>query len=224
MSNLADEVGKVLAKGGPQIGGNVLRSLLDAAVDGVGKLPGAKAASAKNLVKAGDSDAAIEALMTTHVSLATAQGFITNIGGLPAAVVGLPANIAAVAFVQLRLVAMIAHLRGYDVDAPGVRTAIALCLLGEDGVAKLVEKEELPSVPLAIATAPMFDSTLANQVTEQVFGEITSRLGGRHAAFMMARRIPLLGGGVSGAMDAWSTRDIGLYAKKQFVRRRRLTS
>jgi len=41
---------------------------------------------------------------------------------------------------------------------------------------------------------------------------------------MMARRIPLLGGGVSGAMDAWSTRDIGLYAKKQFVRRRRLTS
>ena len=223
MSNLADEVGKVLAKGGPQIGGNVLRSLLEAAIDGVGKLPSAKATAAKNLVKAGDADAAIEALMTTHVSLATAQGFLTNLGGVPAMAVGLPANIAAVAFVQLRLVATIAHLRGYDVDAPGVRTAVALCLLGEDGVAKLVEQGDLPSSPLAIASAPMFDTTLSDQITERVFGELTSRIGGRHAAFLLARRIPLLGGGVAGALDAWSTRDIGTYAAKQFVRRRRLT-
>ena len=223
MSNLADEVGKVLAKGGPQIGGTMMRSLLEAAIDGVGKLPSAKAAAAKNLVKAGDADSAIDALMTTHVSLATAQGFLTNLGGLPAMAVGLPANIAAVAFVQLRLVATIAHLRGYDVDAPGVRTAVALCLLGEDGVAKLVEKGDLPSTPLAIATAPMFDATLSDQITDRVFGELTSRIGGRHAAFMVARRIPLLGGGGAGDLDAWSTRDIGAYAAKQFVRRRRLT-
>lgn len=223
MANLSQEFSRALVQGGPELGGSVLRQLLDAAINGVGKVPGAKLTAAKALVKHRDAEKAIDALATTHVSLATAQGFLTNLGGLPAMAVGLPANIAAISVVQIRLVAAIAHLRGYDVDNARVRSAMTLCLMGRDGVERAVKAQELPTVPMAIATAPVFDASLERQIAEKVFGELLARIGGRRAAVIAARRVPLLGGGVSGALDAWSTHDIGTYAREQFPRRRPIT-
>ena len=204
---------------GPEMGGNVLRQLLDFAVSGGRNIPGAKTTAARALVKHGTVDAAIDALMSTHLRLATAQGFVTNVGGLVTALVGLPVNLAGVAVVQIRMVAAIAHLRGYDIDDPRVRTAMTLCLLGEHGVKQLIERDELPTTPLAIATAPVFDASLDALVSEKVFGEMANRIGGRRAAVVLVRRVPLVGGGVSGVLDAWHTNSIGAYAKAQFVTR-----
>lgn len=220
----ASEAGKILATRGPEMGGSVLRQLLDAAINGVGKVPGAKATAANALVRAGSVEPAIDALVSTHVRMATAQGVITNLGGLWTAPLLLPANIAGLTIVQIRLVAAIAHLRGYDVDEPRVRTAMALCLLGETGVKNLIERNEIPTTPMAIATAPVFDASLDRLVAEKVFGDVSGRLGGRQAVVLLARRIPVLGGGVSGAMDGWFTTSVGSYARAQFPTRRRLTA
>ena len=77
--------------------------------------------------------------------------------------------------------------------------------------------------PLAIATAPVFDSTLDQSVSEKVLGELVSRLGGRRASLILVRRVPLLGGGIGATMDGFSTIEIGGYAREVFVNRRRLT-
>lgn len=207
----------------PEVGGSMLRNLLEVAITGTGVVPGAKVAAARHLVRKGSVEEAIDSLVLTHVGLASAQGFVTNVGGLTTLAVALPANIAGVAVVQIRLVASIAHLRGYDIDSPRVRTALILCLMGHDGVQRLIDEGVLPTPPLAIATAPVFDATLDQLVSEKVLGELLARIGGRHAAVLLARRIPLLGGGVGGAMDAMSTMAIGGYARDQFVTRRRLT-
>jgi hypothetical protein len=215
--------GMNLVKRGPELGGNALKQVIDAAINGIGKVPGARTTAARTLVKQGSVEPAIDSLVTLHVRLATAQGFVTNIGGIWTAPLLLPANMAGVAIVQIRLVASIAHLRGYDLDDPRVRTAMVLCLLGEHGVAQMIERNEVPTTPMAIATAPAFDPSLDRLVSEKVFGEIASRLGGRQAVVLIARRIPLIGGGVSGVMDAWHTSSIGEYARDQFPTRRRLT-
>lgn len=73
-----------------------------------------------------------------------------------------------------------------------------------------------------MATAPVFDASLDKVIAERVFAELASRIGGRHAAVLIARRIPLVGGGVGGALDALSTLSVGNYAREQFVTRRRL--
>ncbi|MFT3876575.1 MAG: EcsC family protein [Propioniciclava sp.] len=203
--------------------GNALRTLLEIAINGSGVLPGAKTAAAKQLVKADSVEEAVEALVLGHAGLAAAQGFVTNLGGLATMAVGLPANIAGLAVVQTRLVAAIAHLRGYDIDSRQVRTALVLTLLGADGVDRLIRLGTLPTTPLAIATAPVFDRSLDRVVSEKVLASLAGRIGGRNAAVLFARRIPLLGGGVSGAMDGVATVEIGAYAREQFVRRRRLT-
>ena len=73
-------------------------------------------------------------VIENHVRYAGAQGFVTNLGGLATAAVALPTNITGLALIQCRMVAGIAHLRGYDLDDPRVRNAILACILGEDAV------------------------------------------------------------------------------------------
>ena len=76
--------------------------------------------------------------------LAGAQGFVTNLGGLVTAAVAIPVNITGLALIQCRMIAGIAHLRGYDLDDPKVKNAILVCLLGEDMVNAPGEGQEGP--------------------------------------------------------------------------------
>lgn len=220
-SDVARQIADAAARG-PEVGGGAIRQLCEAAINGIGKVPGAKAVAAQQLARKGTADAAIDTLVNLHVSAAAAQGFLTNLGGLATIALALPANIAGLTIVQIRLIASVAHLRGYDVDDPRVRTAMVLCLMGRDGVLRLMENEDVPTTPAAIATAPVFDATLDKLVAEKVFGELASRIGGRRAATLIARRIPLVGGGVGAGLDGFSTWEVGTYAKSQFATRRRI--
>lgn len=215
------EASKTLVQRAPEAGGGVLRRLLDVAINGLPSVPGAKAAAAKQLERRGEIEEALDALIASHVRLASAQGFLTNLGGLATVAVALPANLVGMAVVQLRLAAAIAHLRGYDVDDGRVRTALAMCLFGEDELNRRVGSGELPTQPMVVATAPVFNSALDRNVSEQVFGDLAARVGGKHLAVLVLRRVPLLGGGVGAVMDGYHTYAIGLFARRQFVSRRR---
>src|ERR671917_949364 len=176
---LAQDVGKLIARGmgpvativAPQLAGGALRRVLELAIDGYGRLSGAKAHAARQLQRNGGSvDDAISSIIDFHVRLASAQGFVTNLGGLVALPVAIPANLTGVAIVQVRMVAAIAHLRGYDLDDNRVRTALVMCLLGGEQIAKHILSGRLPTSPMAVATAPVFDPELDRQVGEEVLG------------------------------------------------------
>lgn len=228
----AQDVGRLFARGlpvasriTPQVAGGALRQVLELAIDGTAKLPGAKHSAARHLQRhGGASDHAVDALIEFHIGLAGAQGFVTNLGGVAALPVTLPANLAGVAVVQTRMVAAIAHLRGYDLDDNRVRTALIMCLLGGEQVAKKIVTGKLPTSPLAIATAPMFDPHLDQRVAEEVLGDLIQRIGGKNVALSVTRRVPILGGGVGAVMDGIATHQIGKYAKSELVLRRSLAS
>ena len=227
----AQEVGKFIARGigpvakaiNPHAAGGVLRQVLEVAIDGHGRLPSAKSAASRHLQRHGGSvDLAIQSLIDAHVGLASAQGFVTNIGGLATLPVAIPANITGIAVVQVRMVAAIAHLRGYDLNDNRVRTALVMCLLGGEQVARRIVEGSLPTSPMAVATAPMFDPELDRRVAEEVVGDLASRIGGKNLALVVTKRIPVVGGGVSAVMDGIATHQIGAYAKGELVVRRAL--
>jgi uncharacterized protein (DUF697 family) len=225
----AGDVGKIIARGigsslaSPQIAGGALRRVLELAIDGYGRLPGAKTAAARHLQRHnGSVDDAIDSIIDTHVKLASAGGFVTNIGGIAALAITVPANLAGVAVLQVRMVAAIAHLRGYDVNDNRVRTALVMCLLGGEEVAKRIVEGKLPTSPMTVATAPMFDPDLDRHVAEEVTSGLASRVGGRNMALIVTKRVPLLGGGIGAVMDGFATHQIGKYAKSELVRRRAL--
>lgn len=228
----AQEVGRAIARGiapvarsvSPGAAGGALRRVLELAIDGPGRLPGARTVAAKHLQRHGGSaDDAIDSLVAHHVRLASAQGFVTNLGGLAALPVAIPANLTGVAVVQVRMVAAVAHLRGYDVNDLRVRTALVMCLLGGDEVAKRIGDGSLPTSPMAVATAPVFDAALDRQVAEAVLADLMSRIGGKNLALVVTRRVPLLGGGVGAVVDGMATHQIGAYAKAELLRRRALS-
>jgi uncharacterized protein (DUF697 family) len=229
----AQEVGKILARGigpvaaivAPQAAGGMLRRVLEVAIDGVGRVPSAKHVAGRALERhAGSVDAAIEAIVDSHVRLASAQGFVTNLGGLAMLPVSVPANLTGVAVVQVRMVAAIAHLRGYDLNDSRVRTALVMCLLGGEQIARSIGEGKLPTSPMAVATAPMFDPDLDRQVAEEVVGDLMTRIGGKNIALMVTKRLPLIGGGIGAVVDGFATHQIGKYAKGELARRRALQS
>ena len=177
-------------------------------------------ANRQRVAHTGNSGPAVDTLIEQHVRLAGGQGFVTGLGGLATMVVALPANLTGLTIVQARMVAAIAHLHGYDLASLKVRTAVAAVLLGEDGVQDQITKGKLPSRPLAIATAPMFDTPLADKVLNMVGATLMARLGGKHLGTTLARRIPLLGGGVGMIADGYATYAIGRYAADELVNRR----
>jgi uncharacterized protein (DUF697 family) len=222
----ARDVGKALAtlpqKALPTAGG-MLKRLVDAAVDGIDPLPSARVSAGRYLEKRGDVDQAIDALVAQHIAMASAQGFVTNLGGILTAIVTTPANLTGVIVIQIRMVACIAHLRGYDVNDNRVRTAMLMCLLGEEELAEGIATGTLPTTPLAVATAPVFDAQLDQVVCERVVTALLSGMGGKRLTAMMGRRIPLVGGGVGAAYDGYATHRIGVCARTHLVNRRRLT-
>ena len=127
----------------PGLTTSFVREALHRAIDGIGPLPpAAKAAEAQLAEQHGNVDRGIHEVIENHVRYAGAQGFVTNIGGLITAAVAIPVNITGLALIQCRMVAGIAHLRGYDLDDPRVRNAILVCMLGEESVERPGQQEE----------------------------------------------------------------------------------
>lgn len=217
------EVGKVLVTSAgkvPSTAGGILRRLIDIAVDGLDPLPSARATAAKHLAKHGALEPAVESIITTHIAMASAQGFVTNLGGLVAMLVAAPANVTGLVTVEIRMVACIAHLRGYDIDDPRVRTAMIMCLLGEDELQRQINAGILPTIPLAVATAPVFDADLDQRVSERVLGDAFAGVGGKRVTSFLGRAIPFVGGGVGAVSDGIAAYQIGSCAKTYLVSRR----
>lgn len=205
----------------PGLTSSFVRQALQRAVEGVGPLPGAAdAATAQLDEQHGDVDAAIHEVIENHVRYAGIEGFATNIGGLVTQALVAPANITGLAIIQCRMVAGIAHLRGYDLDDPRVRNAVLVTMLGPDQVTKMVKKLQLPAPPMAVATAPEhdpeLDQTIANAVASALIGQIV----GKRMVSTVGRRVPLLGGVVGAASDGYDTWKVGRYADREFLPRR----
>jgi hypothetical protein len=197
-----------------------VREALHRAISGVGPLPpAAKAAEAQLKEQKGNRERAVHEVIENHVRYAGAQGFVTNLGGVVTMAVTIPANVSGLALIQCRMIAGIAHLRGYDLDDPRVRNAILTCLLGEDTVNAMIKKRKLPAPPMALATAPVNDPELDRILSAEVASELITKVAGKRIAVTVGRRVPIVGGVVGLGADAYATWRIGRYADKELLPR-----
>ncbi len=206
----------------PELTTSFVREALHRAINGVGPLPpAADAADAQLREQKGNVDKAIHEVIENHVRYAGLQGFATNLGGLVTAALTIPANISGLALVECRMIAGIAHLRGYDLADPRVRNAVLACLLGEDRVNALVKKKQLPAPPMALATAPTHDPDLDRIISAEVAADLISKVAGKRLAITVGRRVPVVGGLVGAGADGYATWQIGRYADRELLPRAR---
>lgn len=198
---------------------DAFHQILEMAISGKGKLPGAKTSANNLLRKHRNPETAVKWIVNEHIAMAGGQGFATNWGGFFVSIVTIPANLAASTFVQARMVAAIAHLRGFEVSDPRVRSAILMVMLGPGTSDGMVANGTLPS-PVAIATAPVFDARLDAQITKALFDRAMNSLGGKRLGVWVGKRIPFVGGGVGAVVDGLSTHSIAKLALDEFPNRR----
>jgi hypothetical protein len=204
----------------PGMTAGFVREALDRAIHGVGPLPPAAHAADKQLAEQhGDVDRAVHEVIENHVRYAGAQGFVTNLGGMLTAALTIPANITGLALIQCRMIAGIAHLRGYDLEDPRVRNAILVTILGGDAVNALVKRRKIPAPPMALATAPQHDPNLDLTISVEVATDLISRVAGKRLAVSVGRRIPVVGGLVGMGADGYVTWRIGRYADRELLPR-----
>jgi hypothetical protein len=164
---------------------------------------------------AGDVEAAIGEIVQWQVGQAGLTGFATNLGGLITLPVALPANLAAVLLLQLRMVIAIAVLRGYDPADERVKTLCLATLVG-NGFSSL-----LKDVGVQVGTR------LTRRMIERIPGVVLSRINravgfrlmtkaGTTGAVNLVRVLPFVGGLVCGLLDAGTTQAIAHAARQAF--------
>jgi EcsC family protein len=197
----------------PDLNASFVREALHRAIHGVGPLPSAPATAERHLREAkGRQKRAVNAVIDDHVRYAGAQGMLTSVGGAFTAMVTIPTNITGLALIQARMVAVVAHLRGYDLEDPRVRNAVLACMLGGDKVDALVAARKLPAPPMALATAPVHDPDIERVLCAEVTSELVTKVAGKRAAIVVARRVPIVGGVVGMGVDGLATYRIGRYS------------
>ncbi len=211
-----------VAEFAPDLTSKFVHQALEKAIHGIGPFPpAAKAAETQLKEQKGDVEKAVHEVIENHVRWAGVQGFATNLGGLVTLAAMIPANITGLAILQCRMVAGVAHLRGYDLTDPKVKNAILASVLGEESVLALIKKKELPGTPMAIATAPAYDSNLDKVMATQVASTLIQKVAGKRLAVQASKRVPLVGGLVGAGTDAYSTWKVGRYVQREFLARPR---
>ena len=156
------------------------------------------------------------ALIRWQTAKAAGLGFITGIPGLPAMPVTLPANLTSVLFIQIRMMAALAHLGDYDPNDDRVRTLCLACLCGN--AARLILREAGVEIGKKMAVSAL------KRVPRKTFIEINKKVGfrlltkfGEKGAINVGRAIPLLGGLIGGGVDAAWTKAMGDRARDIFT-------
>ncbi len=72
----------------------------------------------------------IDALIRWQNTKAATAGFVTSLGGVITLPVAIPANISSTLYVQMRMIAAIAHIAGHDIHNDKVKTMMMVCLTG----------------------------------------------------------------------------------------------
>ena len=110
------------------------------AVKGAGKGEPVPQLAATYLARAGgDPEAAIQEFLRYARRRVGTVSFLTGLGGLATLPVAIPAEVANTLYMQLRMVTVIAALRGYDLNDDRVQTMTLITLPGNAAAASLKE-------------------------------------------------------------------------------------
>ncbi len=194
----------------------VLEWAFDKAVNGLPGTDTVEELAESYLRKNSSVEKAIDNLIRWQNAKGVTSGFLTGLGGLITLPVAIPANIASVMYVQIRMIATIAQMRGYDLKDDQVKTFVFVCLTGQ-AAAEILKPA---GVKLGVA--------LANQAIKKIPGEVIKAINkavgirlvtkfGEKGIVNLGKAVPLVGGIIGGTVDGIGTNTVGKTAKKVFI-------
>lgn len=144
------------------------------------------------------------------------SGFLTGLGGIITMPVTIPANIASVMYVQIRMIAAIAHIGGHNIKDDRVKTLVYACLTGN------AAKDIIKDAGIVIGTK--LTTNAIKNISGKTLIEINKKVGfrlftkfGEKGVINLGKAVPLVGGIIGGSMDSIATNTIGNIARDTFI-------
>ncbi|OOC12980.1 EcsC family protein [Dickeya dadantii] len=189
----------------------------DKALDG--SIPGTDSAyeMAEDYLK-GDDDLLekVNSLIRWQNTKSVTTGFVSGLGGIITLPVAIPASIATVMYVQIRMITVIAIMGGYDVRDDRVKALVYACLAGN------AAKDILKGTGIIIGSK--MSTQLIQCISKETIFAINKFVGfrlltkfGEKGAINLGKMIPLIGGVIGGTFDGVSTNIVGNVARKTFI-------
>lgn len=152
----------------------------------------------------GSLEQQVDSLIKWQVAKAATSGFVTGLGGLAVMPLTVPANIASVIYIQIRMITAIAYMGGHDVQDDRVKSLVYISMAGNGA------KELLKDVGVKAG------EKLLTKIVEKVSVKLAGKMGEK-GAVSLGKAVPVVGGLVGGSFDAVTTRIVGKVAKKIFI-------
>lgn len=108
----------------------VLEWSYEKAINGVAGLDSASELAQSYIKSSASRNDQANSLIRWQNTKAGTSGFLTGLGGIITMPVTIPANVASVIFVQMRMIAAIAHIGGHDIRDDRVKALVYACLTG----------------------------------------------------------------------------------------------
>lgn len=193
--------------------------ITDKAISGVPPFSSAKDLATEYLIDASypHHEDCVWSLINWETTKNFTSGFVTGLGGLLTLPISIPSAFGASWIIQVRMAGAIARIHGHSLQSDRVRTLVLVSLLGDAG------KEVLKQV--GIKVAQKLGENLINQIPGKVLVKINKKVdfrlitkAGERGVVNLMKGVPLLGGFVSGVVDAASCRVVGDTAHSIFCR------
>ena len=196
---------------------NLLDKLYDNSIQGIPKVsePIDKLAN-DYLSKNSDTESAAKSFIKYQIAKCTTSGFLTGLGGLITLPIAIPANVGSVMYVQMRMIACLAYMGGYDINSDQVQTLVYACLAGLslDQVVKQI------GIKFGVKVA----QNMVKKIPGKVLTKINQKVGfrfltkfGTKGLINIGKAIPVVGGIISGGFDFAETKIIADRAYKMFI-------
>lgn len=169
--------------------GKALSMSYDKALSGIAGMKGAEALAAEYMATGDDLEKQVDMLIRNQVIKCGASGFLTSLGGAITLPVALPANVLSVLYMQLQMIAAIAHMGGYDLQSDRVRTLVIACLCGNQLKEVLKQAGIKVGTTLTAKAIQRLSAVLFNRINRTVTMRLLSRFGTK-SAINLGKAIP----------------------------------
>lgn len=188
----------------------------DKAVNGIPGLDSAEDMASDYLRGEGTLRDKANSLIRWQNTKAGASGFVAGLGGLLAMPVALPANITSVLYLQIRMIAAIAKMGGYDLKDDRVKSLVYSCLVASSAVDVAKQAGIAIGEKIAMNVIKKMPGEVVRQINQKVGFKLLTKFGEK-GIVNFGKAIPLVGGVIGAAIDSVSTNSIGNVARDTFL-------
>ena len=158
----------------------------------------------------------IDRLITPQLAACGTSGFLAGVSALILMPVVIPANVGSVLYIQMRMIAAIAVMRGYVLKDDQIRTFVYIELAGKAAGEVMRKARVEVGKKLTVNMIKKIPGSTIKKINQKVGFRLFTKFGNT-GVVNLGKMVPLVSGVIDGTYDATTTKVIAKAAKEFFV-------